>query len=83
MFGSLVICLPTEFTGGQLIIRSPDLSTSVTHDWGSTSNERSSSSVCRLAWAAMYSEHEIKPVTTGHRVTLTYNLYTPARCQQC
>jgi hypothetical protein len=27
----------------------------------------------------MYSdcEHEIKPVTTGHRVTLTYNLYNP------
>jgi hypothetical protein len=28
----------------------------------------------------MYSdcEHEIKPVTTGHRVTFTYNLYRPA-----
>jgi hypothetical protein len=88
MFGSLVICLPTEFTGGQLIIRSPNLSTSVTHDWGSTSSDRlgataassSSSSNYQLAWAAMYSdcEHEIKPVTTGHRVTLTYNLFTPA-----
>jgi hypothetical protein len=89
MFGSLVICLPTEFTGGQLIIRSPDLSTSVTHDWDSTSSDRlgaaassssSSNGGCKLAWAAMYSdcEHEIKPVTTGHRVTLTYNLYTPA-----
>jgi hypothetical protein len=32
----------------------------------------------------MYSdcEHEIKPVTTGHRVTLTYNLYTPANSSQ-
>ena len=85
MFGSLIFCLPTEFSGGELIIRSPDLSTSVTHDWGSTSSARlaaaasSSSGIsgCRLAWAAMYSdcEHEIKPVTTGHRVTLTFNLY--------
>jgi hypothetical protein len=90
MFGSLIFCLPTEFTGGELIIRSPDLTTSVTHDWGSTSTDRlatagstsTSSSGSRhgeLAWAAMYSdcEHEIKPVTTGHRVTLTYNLYLP------
>jgi hypothetical protein len=87
MFGSLIFCLPTEFTGGELIIRSPDLSTSVTHDWGSANNARlaaaasssSSSSGCGLAWAAMYSdcEHEIKPVITGHRATLTYNLYKP------
>jgi hypothetical protein len=92
MFGSLIFCLPTEFTGGELIIRSPDLTTSVTHDWGSTSNNRlstatstssnrSSSRHGGLAWAAMYSdcEHEIRTVTTGHRVTLTYNLYPPSR----
>jgi hypothetical protein len=89
MFGSLIFCLPTEFTGGELIIRSPDLTTSVTHDWGSTSNIRlaaadntsTSRSHGGLAWAAMYSdcEHEIKPVATGHRVTLTYNLYQPSR----
>jgi hypothetical protein len=79
MFGSLVFCLPTEFTGGELIIRSPDLSTSITHDWGSTSIS-SGSSGYGVAWAAMYSDCErwVKPVITGHRVTLTYNLYKPA-----
>jgi len=90
MFGSLIFCLPTEFSGGELIIRSPDLSSSVTHDWGSSSTDRlaaastagsssgqAGSSHGKVAWAAMYSdcEHEIKPVTTGHRVTITYNLY--------
>lgn len=35
------------------------------------------SSVPRVHWAAFYSdcEHEVKAVTEGHRVTLTYNLY--------
>lgn len=89
MFGSLILCLPTEFTGRQLVIKSPNLNTTVTHDWGSTSSTRvggagasagssnSSNSHGAIAWAAMYSdcEHEIKPVTTGHRVTLTYNLF--------
>ena len=31
----------------------------------------------RIQWAAFYSdcEHEVLPVTSGYRVTLTYNLY--------
>ena len=30
-----------------------------------------------IQWAAFYSdcEHEVLPVTSGHRITLTYNLY--------
>ena len=81
MFGSLILCLPTEFSGGQLVIRSPDLTTSVTHDWGATSSDRLAAGedggAGSIAWAAMFSdcEHEIRPVTTGHRETLTYNLF--------
>lgn len=31
----------------------------------------------QIEWAAFYSdcEHEVKEVTAGHRITLTYNLY--------
>jgi len=31
----------------------------------------------QIQWAAFYSdcEHEVLPVTSGHRITITYNLY--------
>ena len=63
MFGSLVVCLPSKFTGGALVTQHQDRQ--VTFDWSSTQ------------WAAFYSDvkHEVLPVTSGHRITLTYNLY--------
>ena len=66
MFGSLVVCLPSEFTGGALVTRHQGRQ--VTFDW--------SSSVA-THWAAFFSdvEHEVLPVTSGYRITLTYNLY--------
>jgi hypothetical protein len=67
MFGSLVVCLPSHFTGGTLVTR--NLGRQVTFDWSSPSPA--------THWAAFFSdvEHEILPVTSGHRITLTYNLY--------
>ena len=64
MFGSLVVCLPSQFTGGALVTRHQ-----LTFDW--------SSSPGSAQWASFFSdvEHEVLPVTSGHRVTLTYNLY--------
>ena len=46
-------------------------------DW-STRAEAGTSDVTSIKWAAFYSdcEHEVLEVTAGHRVTLTYNLYT-------
>lgn len=40
-------------------------------DWASTSEQP------ELQWAAFYSdcEHEVFSVQSGHRITLTYNLY--------
>ncbi len=66
MFGSLVVCLPSEFTGGALVTR--HLGRQVMFDWSSSATTH---------WAAFYSdvEHEVLPVTSGHRITLTYNLY--------
>ena len=70
MFGSLVVCLPTQFTGGELIVRHNKQE--IKYDWSSTASDTSST----LYWAAFFSdvEHEVLPVSEGHRVTLTYNL---------
>ena len=66
MFGSLVVCLPSEFTGGALVTRHQGRE--VTFDWSSSTTTH---------WAAFFSdvEHEVLPVTSGHRITLTYNLH--------
>ena len=71
MFGSLVVCLPTQFTGGELVTRHKGQETRF--DWSSTPQ----SPMKKVAWAAFFSdvEHEVLPVTDGHRCTLTYNLY--------
>lgn len=66
--GSLVVCLPSAFKGGDLIVRHQG--SNVSFDWSTRSDST-------IQWAAFYSDcaHEIKPVTDGHRITLTYNLY--------
>ncbi|KAH6644873.1 hypothetical protein C7974DRAFT_440487 [Boeremia exigua] len=66
-FGSLVVCLPSAHQGGQLVVRHQGLST--TFDWSKDSSN--------LQWAAFYSdcEHEVSQVTSGYRLTLTYNLF--------
>ena len=70
MFGSLVVCLPTQFTGGELIVRHHK--EEIKYDWSSIASDTSSI----LHWAAFFSdvEHEVLPVSEGYRVTLTYNL---------
>lgn len=71
--GSLVVCLPTKHEGGELAVR--HAGRSHTFDWGSKSEKP------LIQWAAFYSdcEHEVFEVRSGHRVTMTYNLYaTPA-----
>ncbi|KAB5526431.1 hypothetical protein GE09DRAFT_1229269 [Coniochaeta sp. 2T2.1] len=69
-FGSLVISLPCHHEGGQLVVR--HAGHIITYDW-STSKAWTDA----VHWAAFYSdcEHEVKKLTAGHRVTLTYNLY--------
>ncbi|OJJ67117.1 hypothetical protein ASPBRDRAFT_78662 [Aspergillus brasiliensis CBS 101740] len=66
--GSLVVCLPCQFAGGNLTVQHHGQETNF--DW----SRQSSSSI---QWAAFYSdcEHEIETVSSGHRITLTYNLY--------
>jgi hypothetical protein len=71
-FGTLVVCLPYPHQGGQL--RVSHKGGERVWDW---SNEQAES----IKWAAFYSdcEHEVLEVQSGHRVTLTYNLYVHER----
>ena len=66
-FGSLVVCLPSAHDGGQLLVRHQGHTT--TFNWSTDSSN--------IQWAAFYSdcEHEVSQVTSGHRITLTYNLF--------
>jgi len=67
MFGTLVVVLPSAHGGGELIIR---------HGTREVSVNLSSPEVSELTFAAFYAdcEHEVKPITHGTRVCLTYNL---------
>ncbi|KZP19358.1 hypothetical protein FIBSPDRAFT_862776 [Athelia psychrophila] len=72
MFGSLVVFFPCEQTGGALLLRHEGKEW--TFDSTETLSECADPSV---GYVAFYSdvEHEVALVTSGHRVTLTYNLY--------
>ena len=72
MFGSLVVIFPTTHEGGSLVFRHGGKE--CTFD---TAREVSSQESPHVAFVAFYSdvEHEVSVVTSGYRVTLTYNLY--------
>jgi hypothetical protein len=64
MVGSLVVGLPSTFKGGALEVRHR----------GETATYRGSKQA--LSFVALYSDcrHQVKPVTSGYRVVLSYNL---------
>ncbi|KAF9111011.1 hypothetical protein BGX27_005517 [Mortierella sp. AM989] len=61
IFASLVVCLPTSYEGGKLIVENDS------YDLSSANS---------IKWCAFYSDckHKINEVTKGFRVTLTYDL---------
>jgi hypothetical protein len=67
MFGTLVVCLPSKHEGGDVIASHKGehlkFSTAKTSEFG-------------FSYAAWYSDvrHEVKPVTSGYRLVITYNL---------
>ncbi|NUP28814.1 MAG: 2OG-Fe(II) oxygenase [Nocardia sp.] len=69
MIGTLVVTLPSVFSGGELVIEQQ----------GAAVTDRGSPE--QLSFVAFYSdcEHEVFPVTDGFRVTLTYNLVARGR----
>lgn len=72
MFGTLVICLPSKQTGGEVhLVRGGNTRILETA-------KRSQYDISTLAW---YSDvqHEIKLVASGYRLVLTYNLLQDQR----
>ncbi|KIM35886.1 hypothetical protein M413DRAFT_449513 [Hebeloma cylindrosporum] len=72
MVGSLVVVLPTEHEGGSLLIRHRE------EEFSFDSADAIKKDGLRQAhFVAFYSdvEHEVSVVTSGFRVTLTYNLH--------
>ncbi|MHA3774950.1 2OG-Fe(II) oxygenase [Verrucomicrobiota bacterium sgz303538] len=67
MFGTLVVSLPSEHTGGELIVR---------HAGREVTIDLSVSEPGEVRFAAFYAdcEHEVRPITSGYRVCLIYNL---------
>ncbi|MFC1759719.1 2OG-Fe(II) oxygenase [Planctomycetota bacterium] len=68
MVGSLVIVLPTKFAGGELIVRHG--SARHNFDFSAAASEQHASYVAFYADC----EHEVKRVTRGRRLAMTYNL---------
>ncbi len=72
MFGSLVVVFPTPHEGGALFLRHRG------HEWMFDSGrELAAERQQSIGYVAFFSdvEHEVASITSGHRVTLTYNLY--------
>jgi hypothetical protein len=72
MFGSLVVVFPTPHEGGALFLRHRG------HEWiFDSGRELAAVREPSIGYVAFFSdvEHEVGHVISGHRVTLTYNLY--------
>lgn len=69
VFGTLVLMLPSRFEGGELLVQ--HRANVDPYAWNPAST-----SPFDVKYAAFYSDctHEVKPVTSGHRLCLTYNL---------
>lgn len=67
MFATLIVALPTTFRGGRLVV-------SHEHEERAFSMQTEAGSL--ISWAAFYADciHELEPITSGHRVVITYNL---------
>lgn len=67
MWGSLVVVLPTDCSGGALVVE---------HNGEKKTLQRRKDSKNNLLFAGFYADcqHEVRPVVAGHRVVLTYHL---------
>ena len=74
MFATLVIILPSVYSGGELVVR---------HRGEEARLELNVSDPSEVAYAAFYADckHEVLPITSGCRLTLIYNLLRTDRSQ--
>ncbi len=75
MFATLVVNLPSEHEGGEVII---------SHAGQCQSYSFADSSLFEPSFVAFYADcyHEVKPITTGYRLCLVYNLAITNRKKQ-
>ena len=75
MFATLVVCLPSRHEGGSLIVRHDGQTATI--DFAKKGGE------FETQYAAFYAdcEHEIRPVSSGYRICLVYNLATAGKKQ--
>ena len=68
MFGSLIVGLPSQYSGGELIVQFEGVKEVA--DFSKSAGEY------LINYAAFYADcdHEVKPLTSGYRVCLVYNL---------
>ena len=67
MFATIVVVLPAKFTGGVVHVSHGDFSETYDH------SARSQTNTTILAWYTDV-KHEVKPVTSGYRLVLSFNL---------
>ncbi|KAI7946478.1 hypothetical protein MJO29_011005 [Puccinia striiformis f. sp. tritici] len=65
MFGTLIICLPSAHSGGEVLVK---------HRGESMILGRSDATQSFACWYSDVSSHEVLPVQSGYRCVLTYNL---------
>jgi hypothetical protein len=72
MFGTLVVCLPSQFSNGKLVLSHRGVVQKV--DWGRAIEAQKKPN--QIHWAAFFGDvdHQIERVWNGARVTLTYLL---------
>ncbi|MBK1704620.1 2OG-Fe(II) oxygenase [Halochromatium glycolicum] len=70
MFATMVVVLPSPFTGGELVIR---------HKGHEARLDLRRDEPSEVAWAAFYADcrHEVLPIASGYRLALIYNLIRP------
>ena len=68
MFATLVIVLPSEYQGGELVVK---------HKQQAVTLDLHRDDAAEMGYAAFYADcvHEILPITEGCRLTLIYNLF--------
>lgn len=74
MLGTLIVVLPSAHEGGELIVR---------HDSRERALDLRNLDPGELRYAAFYAdcEHEVRPVSAGHRICLIYNLVMTSRAK--
>jgi predicted 2-oxoglutarate/Fe(II)-dependent dioxygenase YbiX len=75
MFATLVIVLPSDYSGGTLLVRHSDREVCLDLRCPDPSE---------VAFAAFYADcvHEMRPVTSGHRLTLVYNMVRARKAKE-